>query len=175
MYGTDQDSNYGSDFNTDEEELLDDLLKAVAEHATVQAATPIPTPIPTSTSTAPEQTSTRSEISDPDLNPTVVAALLVDIEDGAGFAKPGTGTRLPKLLGREAPRSPWRSGQQGQSGRVGGFARMASRASASASASASPRAYNSNGASPSGMLFHFPFLPMWCVARIELTTSIRSD
>ena len=171
MYGTDQDSNYGSDFNTDEEELLDDLLKAVAEHATVQAATPIPTPIPTSTSTAPEQTSTRSETSDPDLHPTVIAALLVDIEDGAGFAEPGTGVRLPKVLGREAPRSPWRSGQQGQSGRVGGFGRMASRASASAS----PRAGNSNRASPSGMLFHFPFVPMWCVARIELTTSIRSD
>ncbi|OGE54902.1 hypothetical protein PENARI_c005G08229 [Penicillium arizonense] len=149
MYGTDQDSNYGSDFNTDEEELLDDLLKAVAEHATVQPATPIPTPIPTSTSTAPEQTSTRSEIPDPDLeslHPTVIEALLVDIEDGAGFAEPGTGTRLPKVLGREASRSPWRSGQQGQSGRAGGSGRMASRASTSASAS--PRAGNSNRASP---------------------------
>lgn len=158
MYGTDQDSNYGSDFNTDEEELLDDLLKAVAEHATVQHATPIRTPIPTSTSTAPKQTSTRSEIPDPDLaslHPTAIAALVADIEDGAGFAEPGTGARLPKVLGREGPRSPWRSGQQGQSGRAGGFGRMASRASTSASAS--PRAGNSNRASPFGMLFPFPF------------------
>jgi exonuclease V len=145
MYGTDQESNYGSDFNTDEEELLDDLFKTVTEHATVQPATPIPTL--NSPSTAPERTSTRSNTPDQDLAPlypAAIAALVADIEDGV--TQPGTapGARLPKVLGREGPRSPWRS-SQGQPGRASELGRMAS-------ASASPRASNSNRPSPFGML-----------------------
>ncbi|KAJ5294967.1 Mpv17/PMP22 [Penicillium antarcticum] len=50
---------------TDEEEILDDLLKAATENATVQPATP--TPSSTAIPTSPKQTSTRSDIPDPDI------------------------------------------------------------------------------------------------------------
>ncbi|KAJ5767258.1 uncharacterized protein N7511_004874 [Penicillium nucicola] len=129
----------------EERELLDDLLQAASEHATVQPATPTPiSTIPTlttpSTRTAPAQAFTGSGTPDPNLkslSPAAIAALVADIEDGAGIAQPGTptGARLPKVLGREGPLSPWR---------VGGFGRMAS---TSPRASASPRAGNSNRAS----------------------------
>lgn len=99
-------SDYGSDFTPDEEELLNELLcKAVAEHAT--AATP------TSTAAVPtiEHEDTIAATADLEsLQPAVIDALVADIEDG--LEEPSGSLRLPKVLGREKPRSPWRQASQ---------------------------------------------------------------
>ncbi|KAJ5774846.1 Major facilitator superfamily domain general substrate transporter [Penicillium paradoxum] len=101
-------SDYGSDFTPDEEDLLNNLLsKAVAEHAT-DAATSTPTwtstPTPIERITAPKSPELAELES---LQPTVLAALVADIEDGI---EPPV-VRLPKVLGREGPLSPWRQSQ----------------------------------------------------------------
>ncbi|KAF7517365.1 hypothetical protein PCG10_001282 [Penicillium crustosum] len=137
-----EESDYGSDFTPDEEDLLNDLLnKAVAEHATDPDATFISTPIWISTPTPIEHiTSPKS----PDLvdletlQPEALAALVADIEDGIEPAR----VRSPKVLGREGPRSPWRQSQPrpGQAVRWG--------AGASSAGKSSPRAGNSNRYSP---------------------------
>lgn len=102
-------SDYGSDFTADEEELLNELLsKAVAEHATI--ATPSPTPNPTEPAIEDSHTVSTPEPTDIEsLQPAVFAALVADIEDGVGDPP---GIRLPKVLGRESPRSPWKQPNQ---------------------------------------------------------------
>jgi hypothetical protein len=141
------ESDYGSDFTPDEEDLLNHLLnKAVAEHATdanatfISTPTWISTPAPNEHITAPKS----SELVDLEsLQPEALAAFVADIEDGIGPAS----VRSPKVLGREGPRSPWRQSQPrpGQAVRWG--------ASANAMERSSPRAGNSNRHSPFGMLF----------------------
>jgi exonuclease V len=102
-------SGYGSDFTPDEEELLNELLsKAVAEHATVATPTSTPNhPVPVIedalTVTTPEPADIES------LPPAVLAVLVADIEDGVEDPR---GVRLPKVLGRESPRSPWQQWSQ---------------------------------------------------------------
>ncbi|KAJ5615297.1 hypothetical protein N7537_000411 [Penicillium hordei] len=136
------ESDYGSDFTPDEEDLLNHLLnKAVAEHATdanatfISTPTWISTPAPNEHITAPNS----SELVDLEsLQPEALAAFVADIEDGIGPAS----VRSPKVLGREGPRSPWRQSQPrpGQAVRWG--------ASANAMERSSPRAGNSNRHSP---------------------------
>lgn len=98
-------SDYGSDFTPDEEELLNELLsKAVAEHATV--ATPISTPTPTVPTIEDALTISTPEPTDTEfLQPNIIAALVADIEDGV---EDPYGVRVPKILGRDSPRSPWK-------------------------------------------------------------------
>lgn len=87
-------SDYGSDFTPDEEELLNDLLsKAVASPATADA---------NSIAVAKQQDLES-------LQPAVLAALVADVEDGI---EGPPSVRLPKVLGREKPRSPWRQASQ---------------------------------------------------------------
>lgn len=113
-------SDYGSDYSPEEDELLNELLaKAVAENATIHpnaTTTSISTPISTPILTAAPIThnTNRALLPDPadveTLQPATLAALVADIEDGIEDAP---GVRLPKVLGREKPRSPWRqSGQR---------------------------------------------------------------
>jgi exonuclease V len=167
-----EDSDYGSDFTPDEEDLLNNLLnKAVAEYATADAdatsfsTTWISTPTPVEQITAPKS----PELADLEsLQPAALKALVADIEDEPSV-------RLPKVLGREKPRSTWRQSQPppGQAVRWG--------ANASARGRTNPLARNSNKNSPFGMLFVFtsplvdPHLFYGLVplhsTRIELTTS----
>jgi exonuclease V len=147
------DSDYGSDFTPDEEDLLNELLnKAVAVHATdadatsISTPTWISTPTPVETITAPKS----PELADLEsLQPAALEAFVADIEDGVELPS----VRLPKVLGREGPRSPWRQWQPrpGQAVRWG--------ASASAVGGSDPRAGNNNRHSPSGMLFRLYFSP----------------
>ncbi|KAJ5208007.1 hypothetical protein N7449_002386 [Penicillium cf. viridicatum] len=136
------ESDYGSDFTPDEEDLLNHLLNiAVAEHATDADATFISTPTWISTPTPIEHTTAPKspELVDLEsLQPEALAALVADIEDGTEPAS----VRSPKVLGREGPRSPWRQSQprSGQPVRWG--------ASASAMGRSSSRAGNSNRHSP---------------------------
>lgn len=128
-------SDYGSDFTPDEEDLLNTLLsKAVAEHAT--DATPthtwLPTPTPIERTTAPKT----PDLTDLDSLQPAVPALVADIEDGIEPV-----VRLPKVLGREGPRSPWRQSQP----------RPAVRWNPTATGRSSPRASNRNRSSPLGM------------------------
>ncbi|KAJ5162724.1 Mpv17/PMP22 [Penicillium coprophilum] len=138
----DDDSDYGSDFTPDEEILLNNLLnKAVAEHATAADAdatsistTWISTPTPIEQLTTPKS----PELADLEsLHPAALEALVADIEDGI---EPSV--RLPKVLGREKPRSTWRQSQPrpGQAVRWG--------ANASARGKSNSRARNSNRTSP---------------------------
>ncbi|KAJ5954170.1 hypothetical protein N7501_008449 [Penicillium viridicatum] len=105
------ESDYGSDFTPEEEDLLNHLLnKAVAEHATDTDATSISTPTWISTPTPIEHITTPKspELIDLEsLQPEALAALVADIEDGIEPAR----VRSPKVLGREGPRSPWRQSQ----------------------------------------------------------------
>lgn len=144
------ESDYGSDFTPDEEDLLNHLLnKAAAEHATDANATfnstPtwIPTPTPIEHITAPKS----PELVDLETLQPEARVALVDIEDGFEPAS----VRSPKVLGREGHRSPWRQSQSrpGQAVRWG--------PSASAMGRSSPYAGNSNRHSPFGMLFHLSF------------------
>jgi exonuclease V len=102
-------SDYGSNFTPDEEELLNELLsKAVAEHATVAA--PISTPTPTVPTIEDALTISTPEPTDTEfLQPNIVAALVADIEDGV---EDPYGVRVPKKLGRDSPRSPWKQSSQ---------------------------------------------------------------
>ncbi|KAJ5385449.1 Mpv17/PMP22 [Penicillium concentricum] len=135
------DSDYGSDFTPDEEDLLNNLLnKAVAEHATAAdtdatsfSTTWISTPTPIEQITAPKS----PELADLEsLQPAALDALVADIEDGIGPS-----VRLPKVLGRERPRSTWQpQPRPGQAVRWG--------ANASARGISNPRARNSNRNSP---------------------------
>lgn len=105
-------SDYGSDFTPDEEELLNELVtKAVAEHATVQRdATPASTPTSNHTPEDTITTPVAATLEDLDsLQPATIAALVADIEDAVTNAP---GVRLPKVLGREKPGSPWRRSSQ---------------------------------------------------------------
>ncbi|KAJ5204676.1 uncharacterized protein N7498_005555 [Penicillium cinerascens] len=104
-------SDYGSDFTPDEEELLNELLsKAVAEHATIDTPSPTPNPTEPAIEDFDSRTISTSEPSDiASLQPAVLAALVADIEDGVGDPP---GVRLPKVLGRESPRSPWKQPNQ---------------------------------------------------------------
>ncbi|KAJ5917353.1 hypothetical protein N7466_010907 [Penicillium verhagenii] len=111
----DSDSDYGSDFTPDEEDILNQLLtKAVAEHAPAESdatptssfATPRLTPGPTIATTQSNYIAT-TRFGSP--QPAVVATSVTDIED-AIVQSPGG--RLPKVLGREKPGSPWRSSQR---------------------------------------------------------------
>lgn len=108
-------SDYGSDFSPEEDELLNELLaKAVAEKATIHPnATPTSTSTPIPTAAPITQNTNRVPLSDPTdietLQPATLAALVADIEDGIEDAP---GVRLPKVLGREKPRSPWRQSSQ---------------------------------------------------------------
>ncbi|KAI2743994.1 hypothetical protein DTO013E5_3260 [Penicillium roqueforti] len=106
----DNDTDYGSDFTLDEEDLLNNLLnKAVAEHATADAtfistSTWPSTPTPIKHITAPKSPGLAELES---LQPEALEALLADVEDGIEPAS----ARLPKVLGREQPYSSWRQSQ----------------------------------------------------------------
>lgn len=100
-------SDFDLDFTPDEEELLNDLFaKANAENARfASSATQPPTSIP-----APIPAVARTEFEDLDyLQPATLAALVADIEDS--IDEPPR-LRVPKVLGREQPRSPWRQAAQ---------------------------------------------------------------
>lgn len=102
---TPDSSDYCSDFTPDEEQSLNELLaKAVAQHATV--ATPISTGdiTPARATPAIEHANIVAAADLESLQPAVLDALVVDIEDVEDLP----GVRVPKVLGREAPRSPWR-------------------------------------------------------------------
>ncbi|KAJ5744855.1 hypothetical protein N7533_009725 [Penicillium manginii] len=111
-------SDYGSDFSPEEDELLNELLaQAIAENATIHpnatptstsTSTPIPTAVPVAHNTNGVLLPDPSDIET--LQPATLAALVADIEDGIENAP---GVRLPKVLGREKPRSPWRQSSQG--------------------------------------------------------------
>ncbi|KAF7717495.1 Uncharacterized protein PECH_007951 [Penicillium ucsense] len=107
-------SDYGSDFTPDEDQLLSDLvLKAVADHATQRdnerAATPPPPPPSTGILSEVPATPLAAALDDLDnIQPTTIAAVAADIED----AITSPGVRLPKVLGREKPGSPWRRSSQ---------------------------------------------------------------
>jgi len=108
-------SDYGSDFSPEEDELLNELLaKAVAPNATVHSnATPsspsnlIPAATPVTPTRSVGHTTDPKEIES--RQPAVFAALVADIEDGI---EDSPGVRLPKVLGREKPRSPERQSSQ---------------------------------------------------------------
>lgn len=106
---SDDFSDYGSDFTPDEEQLLNDLLNKATGPATGQAATTSPwTPSLSSTPVSVERLTTPKlpEISELDfIKPAIRTALVADIEDGVDEPS----ARLPKVLGREKPRAPWRS------------------------------------------------------------------
>ncbi|KAJ5091459.1 hypothetical protein NUU61_006329 [Penicillium alfredii] len=104
-------SDYGSDFTPDEEELLNELLtKADADAAAPSTPNRISTP---SAALLPIEDPISARAAEtPDLaslHPTALAALVADIEDGVDDP---VGIRLPKVLGREHPRSPWRCSSQ---------------------------------------------------------------
>ncbi|KAJ5753109.1 hypothetical protein N7520_010026 [Penicillium odoratum] len=107
----DSDSDYGSDFTPDEDQLLNQLLtEAVTEHAPTPS-TPISN-FTTSTLT-PDATIAISNnytahTRPGSFQPAVIAALVTDIEDGI-VESPAV---RPKVLGREKPGSPWRSNQR---------------------------------------------------------------
>ncbi|KAJ5332945.1 uncharacterized protein N7506_006728 [Penicillium brevicompactum] len=106
---SDDSSDYGSDFTPDEEQLLNDLLNKATGPATGQAATTSPwTPSLSSTPVSVERLTTPKlpEISELDfIKPAVRTVFVADIEDGVDEPS----ARLPKVLGREKPRAPWRS------------------------------------------------------------------
>lgn len=103
-------SDYGSDFTPDEEALLNELVtKASTDHAPAHT-TPISTPAsithPIVSSTTPTNAvATPESIDLESLQPAVLEALVADIEDGI---EDPPSVRLPKVLGREKPRSPWK-------------------------------------------------------------------
>lgn len=106
-------SDYGSDFTPDEEHLLNELVtKAVAEQATATAhrdATPVSTPTPSQNVADAITTPIAATLAELDsLQPATLAAVVADIED----AVTSPGVRLPKVLGREKPGSPWRRSSQ---------------------------------------------------------------
>lgn len=103
-------SDYGSDFTPDEEALLNELVtKASTDHAPAHA-TPISTPVSithpiASTTTLVNAVATLEPADIESFQPAALEALVADIEDGI---KDPPSLRLPKVLGREKPRSPWR-------------------------------------------------------------------
>ncbi len=106
-------SDYGFDFTPDEEHLLNELVtKAAAEHATATArrdAGSISTPTSTPNVADAITTPIAATLADLDsLQPATLAATVADIED----AVTSPGVRLPKVLGREKPGSPWRRSSQ---------------------------------------------------------------
>ncbi|CAG8426284.1 unnamed protein product [Penicillium salamii] len=106
---SDDSTDYGSDFTPDEEQLLNELLNKAAGPATGQPAT-APTPFLPSTPVTVERITTPKSpelLELESLQPAALAALVADIEDGV--EEPSA--RLPKVLGRERPRTPWRSRQ----------------------------------------------------------------
>ncbi|CAI7641764.1 unnamed protein product [Penicillium bialowiezense] len=130
---SDDSSDYGSDFTPGEEQLLNDLLNQATGAATGQAATTSPwTPSLSSTPVTVERLTTPkpSDFSDLDsIQPVARTAFVPDIEDGVDEPS----ARLPKVLGREKPRAPWRSRPA-----------QGSRWSPTAMGSRSPRAGNSS-------------------------------
>jgi exonuclease V len=105
-------SDYGSDFTPDEEQLLKDLVtKAAAEHATDRRdATPLSTPTPNHIAEDAIATPVAARLADLDsIQPATLAALVADIEDAVTNSP---GVRVPKVLGREKPDSPWRRSSQ---------------------------------------------------------------
>jgi exonuclease V len=160
---SDDSSDYGSEFTPDEEAILNDLL-IKAGHATEQAdATSPSTPISISTPTPIEQFTTPKSpelIELESLQPAALAAHVADIEDGV--EEPSV--RLPKVLGREGPRSPWRSQPRpGQRARWNpeGMGQSITRAS------------NSNRSSPSGMLISIlHFVHVFCL-RLSFTDAFH--
>ena len=108
-------SDYGSDFSPEEDELLNELLaKAVAANATAHSnATPSPSsnfiPVTTPVTQARSAVATTDPTDIESGHPAVLAAVVADIEDGI---EDSPGVRLPKVLGREKPRSPWRQSSQ---------------------------------------------------------------
>lgn len=141
---SDDSSDYGSDFTPDEEQLLNDLLNQATGAATGQAATTSPwTPSLSSTPVTVERLTTPkpSDFSDLDsIQPVARTVFVPDIEDGVDEPSP----RLPKVLGREKPRAPWRSRPA-----------QGSRWSPTAMGSRSPRAGNSSRPISSGKLVLF--------------------
>ncbi|KAJ5614043.1 hypothetical protein N7528_007697 [Penicillium herquei] len=105
-------SDYGSDFTADEEELINQLLtqaQVAAEHAPAESATPTSSSTPRATpffATANNsiQTTAAHTALTGSLQPAYSPATIPDIEDG--IEPPAA--RLPKVLGREKPRSPWK-------------------------------------------------------------------
>ncbi|KAJ5082362.1 hypothetical protein N7532_011405 [Penicillium argentinense] len=135
-------SDYGTDFTEEEDELLNELLAAAdAQHAPVRSDA-----ISTSTSTpnfAVPTTENANIVTTPELpvpgslQPAIYAALVADIEDGIeGPSSP----RLPKVLPRENPRSPWKQASQRQW--------FGSRGAGSYLGCPSPGPSNSNRSSP---------------------------
>lgn len=150
-------SDYGSDFTPDEEEVLNELLsQAVAQHATV--ATPTSTGhIPATPTPALEDASASASAStavdlEP-LQPAVLDALVADIEDAVEDVP---GVRVPKVLGREKPRSPWRQASRRSPFGFGGQSPFGA-----GSWRAIPGA--DNGDSPSGMWLPQLYLVRICV------------
>lgn len=128
-------SDYGSDFSPDEEAVLDVLnADAVAEYAALgqgTASSPLnrytPAAIVTETAigtaTRIETNTSRPELFD--RQPGAQEALIADIEDGLQDEDPPA-LRLPRVLGREMPRSPWRqSSQQLREGPAPGWSPLA--------------------------------------------------
>ncbi|CAG8154813.1 unnamed protein product [Penicillium olsonii] len=101
---SDDSTDYGSDFTPEEEQLLSELLDKAAGPATGQAAILPSTPFLPSTPVSPKSPALLEFES---LHPEARAALVADIEDAVEEAP----VRLPKVLGRERPRAPWRSRQ----------------------------------------------------------------
>lgn len=101
---SDDSTDYGSDFTPEEEQLLSELLDKAAGPATGQAAILPSTPFLPSTPVSPKSPALLEFES---LHPEALAALVADIEDAVEEAP----VRLPKVLGRERPRAPWRSRQ----------------------------------------------------------------
>lgn len=108
-------SDYGSDFTPDEEAVLNELLiEAVAAHTAINSDAG-PTQTSTSDITAAPVTvhANTAVTSDPgdlaSLPPAALDALVADIED---VIEDPPGVRLPKVLGREKPRSLWRQASQ---------------------------------------------------------------
>ncbi|KAJ5161695.1 hypothetical protein N7492_007087 [Penicillium capsulatum] len=103
-------SDYGSDFSPEEEVLLNELVtKASTAHAPAHA-TQISTPASTthlvaSTNSPSVAAATPEPVDLESLQPTVLEALVADIEDGI---EDPPSIRLPKVLGREKPGSPWK-------------------------------------------------------------------
>ncbi|KAJ5131155.1 Mpv17/PMP22, partial [Penicillium bovifimosum] len=132
------DSSDYSDFTPDEEAILNNLLSQVAEHATGAIATsPFAHPPPIEPPPAPPP----PELDElQTLAPEALELLVADIEDEPPVV------RLPKVLGREAPRRPW----QWQQHRPGQTVRWG----ASARGRSSPYAGNVNKSSPRPSVEH---------------------
>ncbi|KAJ5682586.1 hypothetical protein N7462_005751 [Penicillium macrosclerotiorum] len=130
-------SDYGSDFTPDEEELVNELLARAAEDATERpnATSPL-TPIHVAAFATEHPSSlvaTSLLANFESLQPAALSSPVEDIEDGI------QGVRLPKVLGRQMLRSPWRdTSQQAWVGPPGSRSPVAEGASQGAGNRSSP-------------------------------------